>query len=132
MLSLLFFIAAPVPPPAKLSEEMLVGRWQYEWGQHPVGWIVFFPSGHYHARHSEGDVPVYGGQWWLRGEMLVLQEYTLPRVCDGWYFPSEFERKPMEYRVKLGTARYPALRGDWDGVKVVLSKPTGGCDGRSE
>jgi hypothetical protein len=105
--------AAPVPPPPKLTAELLVGTWHYRYGGYPDGRITFFRDGTYQSHHS-GERPTHVGHWHVDGDTLVLLEYHVnPEtgiVSGGW---------PCEYRFPLSTADYPTIAGG----SVVMSEP---------
>jgi hypothetical protein len=69
-------LAAPVPPPPRLTEAGLVGTYWQTWGHSYHGPVTFGDDGSYRFE-NEGGVAVYLGYWWLEGNVLVLMERTM-------------------------------------------------------
>lgn len=116
------FAAAPVPkrPPAEppaLTVEMMVGEWDYAWGQWPNGGIVFNADGSYGAMHDFNSTTAYGGTWTVKDNTLTIVErsYDLEtgRSAAGGTYVFDF-----------GATRVPNLAGVSNGdVPVKLTKP---------
>ncbi len=102
--------AAPVPPPPKLTEKMLVGEWRYQLAGISGAKIVFRPDGTYTATYAK-DV-TNEGTWSVdRGE-VVLIEWLVSR--DGC------EPGPQLYRFRLNPQ---TLSGQTEeGFPVALKK----------
>jgi hypothetical protein len=109
---------APVPPDRPLTRELLVGRWDYAWGQMPDGWIELYADGRYVSRHDQGFEPTFAGGWIVRGKVLTLYEGRCP--CPG---EPEALKVNSEYPITLSTAKFPTLKGECRGTVVVLSNP---------
>jgi hypothetical protein len=109
---------APVPPDRPLTRELLVGRWDYAWGERKEGWIEFYPDGRYVASHEPTLLPSHAGAYTVRGKVLTLHEGRCP--CPG---DPDALRINSEYPITLSTAKFPTLKGECRGTVVVLSNP---------
>lgn len=95
---------APVPPPPRLTDERLVGRWQEEWGASYTG-TVWFNADHTYVyiddtmRHRW-----WVGAWRVENGALVLLEQTLDTRTG------ETNGVPLQYEIRF-TGRYPDLTG---------------------
>ena len=78
ILAMALSVWAPVPQPRPLTTEMMVGRWDYAWGQMADGWIEFHADGHYVSRHDPGINPTFAGQWLVYEGVLTLKEGRCP------------------------------------------------------
>jgi hypothetical protein len=119
LLLAVLFVAAPAPPPPPLTAELLVGRWDYEYGQLSAGWIVFGADGTYSSRHGPDPDPSYCGQWEVRPGAVVLTEYGVRPPWDD----SNSPRCGVEYEFRVSTRRFPAIEGTCGSNVVRLSKP---------
>ena len=102
LLSLIFALAtaAPVPAqPTKLTPELLGGKWDYLWGPHECGWILFGDDGCYLAQHCT-DGPYYVGEWSVTGTTITLLE------GEG----------RARYEFAMSMARWPTLEGKSNGT----------------
>jgi hypothetical protein len=117
MLTILFLVAAPAPPPPVLTAELLVGRWSYDWATMTGGWIVFMADGRYAASHDGCDMPKYAGLWEYRRGVLTLHE-TRVNPEDG-----SLDENVREYAVAVSARKWPVVLGDYHGTVVVLSNP---------
>ncbi|MBN9121080.1 MAG: hypothetical protein J0I06_18330 [Planctomycetes bacterium] len=106
-----------MPPPPRLTAELLVGSWAYRWGDRCDGRITFHADGTYHSYH-EPNGQRYVGTWALEGTTVVLKEYALHRETgEPWIGPTRYE-------FALATRDYPTLPGRTSGgTVVVLSDP---------
>jgi hypothetical protein len=110
--------AAPVPPPRKLTRELLLGWWDYEYGHYRDGQLCLNPDGTYFARHQADHSLATVGVWWIENQALVLREFgfCMERGLVG--------SGPAQYEFRLATDRYPYLIDDGPGrTRVVLSNP---------
>jgi hypothetical protein len=118
MLTILFLVAAPAPPPPVLTAELLVGRWSYDWATMTGGWIVFMADGRYAASHDGCEMPKYAGLWEYRRGVLTLHE-TRINPEDG-----SLDENVREYAVAVvSTRRWPRIEGSYHGSAVVFSNP---------
>ncbi len=110
--------AAPVSPPPRLTDEMLVGRWDFQWGTQREGWIEFLPDGRYHSRHCPGDPPSYAGLYWVhRGEIVLWERRMMPALE-----PTDCGTHST-YRIPVSMAKWPLIDGNYLGQRVVFSNP---------
>ena len=110
-------IAAPVPRPVQLTDELVVGTWDYSWGQWPDGAIVFNKDGTYGAQHVQGSEIYYAGTWTLRGDTVTLTEFAFG--ANG-----ELRTGPAIYAFKFDVKGYPSLKGVSNGSTcVALQNP---------
>lgn len=113
VLSLL--IAAPVPPPAKVTPEMLVGVWHYEYGSMKDGVMHFAADGTYVAIHQPGKGIIYYGNWRLDGCEIELDEMIyLPDLGSS--------SVGGKYRFEMDMRKYPVLSGRCFDSRVVLRR----------
>lgn len=104
--------SAPVPPPPRLSEQVLVGEWDYAFAGLEGGRIVFAADGAYTARHMVGGTQ-YVGRWWVDGVSVVLIEHRVRD--DGWI------EGPIRYEFTMDAVTFRGRTPT--GTKVVLSNP---------
>lgn len=104
--------AAPVPPAPRLSEAILVGEWDYAYGQMPAGRIALHADGAYTARHSEGG-QLYAGRWWVDRGSVVLIEWRVCPEGDSW--------GPQRYTFTLDPRSFAGETPS--GTPVALSNP---------
>lgn len=118
MLLSLAAVRAPVPPPAKLSKELIVGTWNYDWGNWHEGIICFDADGSYSAQHEPGGANAYAGTWKLEGNTVTITEY-------GYHYATgERYSGPIDYCFDFTGSSYPNLSGKSNGTtKVALSNP---------
>lgn len=105
--------SAPVPPPPKeLTAEMMTGRWDYEWNQHPNGTLWLHADGSYTARHAPGARHICHGTWAVAGGTLTLTE---------WVFDTEWsaDSGPATYVYEFKARDYPRLKGTSNGSGTV-------------
>ena len=109
--------AAPVPTPRPLATDLLLGRWEYRWGTLPVGWIEFREDGRYFSAHRQVEWPEFMGHWWVRGDVLTIQEGRCP-CLDDLTAPTCLSC----YEIKLSTSDYPTIAGTSYGTRVSFAK----------
>lgn len=107
---------APTPAPPRLSAELLVGRWRYDYGLMTGGWIEFARDGSYVSSHDPDRGPQHVGTWRVDGGALVLTER---RLCPT-HGVSEFSTR---YEFLVSTRDYPAVVGTCNGAPVSLTDP---------
>ena len=111
-------IRAPVPAAPKLTKELVVGTWHYDWGNWHEGIICFEPDGTYSAQHEPGGANAYAGTWTLDGNTVTIREYGFT------YSTGERYSGPIDYKFDFTGSSYPNLRGTSNGTtKVALSNP---------
>ncbi len=113
---------APVPKSAelkRLTSELLIGTWRYEYSSQLDGIIQFHTDGTYSAMHDTSSTVAYCGTWTIEdGDSVVLDETMLNTVTGSAY-------KCGRYRFTFDVRGYPTLIGKSNGgTHVKLHSPT--------
>lgn len=112
-------LGSPIPRqvPPKLTAEMLVGRWAYDWGQMQGGWIEFYPDGRYASRHDKHEElwyqPKHAGRYECRDGMLILTEGC---IVEDYALVAD-----RPYAIVVTLADWPDVRGECGTTAVKLS-----------
>ncbi|AMV24628.1 hypothetical protein VT84_09545 [Gemmata sp. SH-PL17] len=111
-------VGAPLPPPPKLSAEILVGKWAYDWDEKSEGTIWVYPDGSYCSiLGGPSGGTIWHGTWEVRDGVLHLTEWAFNPDNQGRW-------GPIHYRVAISMKRYPRLVGSTQyGNEVVLRDP---------
>ena len=122
--------AAPLPPPRKLSAELLAGkRWDCTWGTSKDRYFYFLPDGSYWYGYVERitigddkievvdvDHPTHVGCYLVRGNELLIEE--------GWFQSDHCVQFNAQYQILFDMADCPVLVGKAStGFRVELSNP---------
>lgn len=111
--------SSPIPKRElpKLTAAMLVGRWEYDWGQMQGGWIEFYPDGRYASRHDrKGELwyqPRHAGGYEVRDGMLILTE--------GMVIEDQALIADRPYAIVVTLKEWPAIIGECGTTPVKFS-----------
>lgn len=103
---------APVPKhlqrdnkPAKLTPEILAGKWSYQWGSSLEGWIEFDAEKMtYTAQHSPNSTTYYHGSFSVGDGCITIVEM-------GWDTQGGRGWGPQVYRFDVDVKGWPVLAG---------------------
>jgi hypothetical protein len=76
----MWVVRAPVPkctppePQFRLTSDMVVGSWSYEWSTSLDGWIEFSADGTYRAQHNPTSTCELSGKWEVKDQTITLHE----------------------------------------------------------
>lgn len=113
---------APVPPTPRLTEDILVGRWDLQWGERredsPLNgkdvFICFHADGTFAAKYYEGVCSLlWVGTWCVKGDAVEFWERRA-------YLGSDVS-EASQFQIDVTLANWPTIRGKWGNLPVVLT-----------
>ncbi len=104
---------APLPPPPKLSAEILVGKWDLRWGINDCK-IWFAKDGTFALTVGNGEGPFWHGTWCVRDGALELTKWAFDPTtrCNS---------EPSQYQFELDMKQFPTISAK--GPCFVLRDP---------